>query len=321
MRNQFLLFLILLFGSCKSRQLKSFKPVTLNKIKYDASINENHTNFFRSHNDWIMKGIDSISLNNKSVKLDTNCNDSDMLNFTLVFDTKASIIKNKRFINYEVALKPLHLSIYENKKYVAFGMGSVNASDIDSFAFVKKNYYIGFNTYFNNSFFTNLIPWEFYLKSPKSQKNAISFSFDNLTFQKNKFSKEQKEYFSRIINNSFVKYTDKNNRTVKTLQKFRNQFFLNFYNNKKRLFNVKTDYSVALVFSEAINKDSIYLDIKYFSKKNKEMNLLIPDILKTHYVFNKKYFDLGNHIDVNLAINYIIKSFIGNHNFIRYGEF
>jgi hypothetical protein len=74
-------------------------------------------------------------------------------------------------------------------------------------------------------------------------------------------------------------------------------------------------------FSESPNKDSIYLDLKYYSKKGKEVNTLIPDLLKTHYSFNKNNFDLGNHIDANLEINRIISIFIGNNKFIRYGAY
>ncbi|MFC5282408.1 hypothetical protein [Pedobacter alpinus] len=321
-RYQFIVIVILgIITSCKLKDLNTFRPVVISNIKYIDSLNGACGDFFNNHNKWVLEGIDSISLLNKTVEMDSTFKGSGISNFSLFYETKFSTIKGKKYINYEVDLKPVHSDIYVKKKYKVFGMKSNHLNEIDSFYIFKSNYKRGFNTYFNVNFISNLLPWQFYIKTPCPQNNAISFSLNNLTFQKNKFSKEQKEYFSRIINNSFVKYVEKNNMRVKPLQKFRNQFFLNFYNNKKRLINVKTDYSVDLNFNESLNKDSIYVDFKYYSKKNKEMNILIPEILKTRYVFNKNHFDLGNHVDVNLTINYIISVFIGNHSFIRYGEF
>lgn len=204
---------------------------------------------------------------------------------------------------------------------MAFGFKSNRLAEIDSFQNYVNQYKRGFDSYFTANFFGQIIPWQSYLKSPSSNKNAISFSINKMKFQNNAFIKNQKLYFKRILNNSFVKNVEKNNERVKNIQNQRNQFFLNFHNNKRQLFNCRTDYSLDINFSESINKDSIYLDLKYYSKKNKEVNLLIPDILQNHFTFNKYHFDLGNHIDANIEINRIISIFIGNNKFIKYGAY
>lgn len=311
----------LIVSSCKTDELLSFKPAVVNNFRFDNALPKSDT-FFTTHNKWILEGIDSISKTNQTVKLDTlNKNSSGLLNFTLLFNLKSSIIKNTKYYKYGVDAIPLHRDIFEDEKYVTFGLSSDQFDKIDSFNVYKSGFKRGYDRYFNTSWLSQIIPWRSYLKPQNVNNKFISFSINSIKFLNTSFTKSQREYFKRILNNSFVKAEQKNNGRIKKDIKDRNQFYINFYNNKRKLFNIKTDYSVDFKFSESAMKDSIYLDVNYYSKRNKEINLLIPDLLGTHYSFDKHSFDLGNHIDMNLKLSEIIEIFLGNNIFIRYGAF
>nr|MBC7611728.1 hypothetical protein [Pseudopedobacter sp.] len=316
----------LLLVSCKTNKLVEYKSLKISEINYNETLKRNE-DFFVTHNNWILNGIDSISDLNQTFILDTLTNSSDFLNVKLLFQLTPTTIKNKKYFNYTAEARPLYLDIFNQKKYVVFGVTSGSISIIDSFYNHKIELRKGFNGYFNTNLASNITPWRFWLKPQNMNQdnmngdNSISFSVNNIKFVNKKFTKDQRLYFKRIINNSFCKYVEKNNQRVKNKQKERNQLFIKFYNNTKKLVNKKTDYSVDFIFSESIKKDSIYLDLKYYSKKNKEVNNLIPDLLETHYSFNKSHFDLGNHVDINLEIRRIIAVFVGNNQFIRYGKF
>lgn len=309
------------FSSCKTDQLLSFKPAVINKVEYNSTLSKNES-FFKTHNKWIIEGIDSVSKINQTVKLDTlNKNSSGLLNFTLLFNLRSSLIKNIEYYRYEVNVVPLHKDIFEENKYLVFGFNSNQFNRIDSFNVYKSEFKWGFNTYFNLSWLSQITPWRYNLKCQNVKDNYISFSINNIEFSHTNFTRSQKKYFKRILNNCFVKVAKKNNMGINKDSKDRNDYFINFYNNKHKLFNTKTDYTIDFKFSESERKDSIVLDINCYSKRNKEINLLIPDILETHYTFDKHAFELGNHFDVNLKLNEIISIFLGNNKFIRYGAF
>jgi hypothetical protein len=318
MKKYLTIIFVILFCSCKTKNLSNFHPIYFTS---ESLTNDTHLkDLFEIENRWVRNRIDSLFLKNGTVFFDTSGNNSSAItSFQLKYILNSIKSKNIDKIQYNVIALPVHKEIYNSSKYLIFGFNT-DLEEAKNFNKNTTDFKKGFNGFITKNFFEQIIPWHNYLKTNSPKDNVLSFSLDNISFEKDLLLNNQKLYLKRIVNNSFVKNVDRNNNRVKNLQKLRNEFFLSYYNNTRKLFNKKTDYSVNIKVSESLKKDSIYLDLNYYSKKNKEVNILIPDLLKTHYSFSKHHFDLGNHIDANIEINSLISIFIGNNKFIRYGD-
>jgi hypothetical protein len=183
----------------------------------------------------------------------------------------------------------------------------------------QKEYKKGFDTYFTN--YGILIPWRSNLKMNdiEPRENEYSFSIDRVKFKRNTFSKDSKLYFKRIMNNGFVNEANRvNKRVLLSNSKENNIFFTRYFSNYRRLFKVKTDYSINFDFVSIPETDTINLNIKYFSKKGKQLNLFKPTLLETNYKIDKNIFEAGNHLDMNIFISSTISKFILNNTFIRF---
>jgi hypothetical protein len=315
-KNAFLFIVLgILMVSCSTNK---FKPIYFTENEY---LNKSNSyKLFTIYNEWVKNSLDSLFFLNKTVYLDSlGLYNNEVTSFKIKYETTGFIAKNKDYVRYSVYAIPNKPELYFNKELLLFGF-TLDETEI----YNLENNIQELNEKFKNYFFKNtlgqIVPWQILLKKYNVKNNYISFSINKIKYN-NTLRSEEKLYIRRVLNNSFVKIMDRNNERVKSRQKERNQFNINFYNNSKRILNKRTDYSIDLNLTESNNKDSIYMDFRFYSQKKKEVNILIPSILDTRYSFSKQQFAAGNHFDINLKLYSIISIFTGNNKFIRYGEF
>ncbi len=307
-------------GSCKSQELNDFKAPNFKIITYNNTVPEGKE-LYEMHNSLIMNGIDSLNRQKKTITIDTNdSSKSGLLDFALNVTFKKKEIKNNAYYFYQVEAKPYSRALFKDTSYTVFGFSTRKLELLDTSPIDKREMKRKFNKYFFSAGFAGLlIPWEKYEKGNSVKENFISFSTNKIEFKKGYFNKQQKEYLKRVVNNGFVEYASSNNISIHNNDsKDRNNFYVNYYNNKRKILNRKSDYVMDFYFGLSERKDSILIDLKCYSQKNKDVNLLIPSRLNTHYAFKRSDFELGNHIDLNLAIRSIINLYIANNKFINY---
>jgi hypothetical protein len=314
-----LIVLINILNSCKLSKTNKFKPITITKIERLNKVNYNEL-FFETYNRWVISAIDSIALKNKTFILDTiNGGSSNEYKLNLLFAPK--IIQGQTYYIYEANVVSQEVK-NQNKQYILFGLQFPEMDNSHFSNTNNKQLKKSFDVFFNTNY-ASLVPWNNFIRNKNiKNKDAISFSTDAIKFQNFAFSKGEKVYLKKVINNSFVKSIQKSNKTVyeNSKRKDRNYFFVNFQNNSRKIFNIKTDYTLDAKFRVSNLRDSIYLELKFYSKRDKDVNLLIPNILKTQYSFKKSEFSEDNHFLINVKLNQIISIFLENNKFIRYGD-
>ena len=213
--------------SLKNKKTTHFQPIKISNIKIINDLDSFH-NYFETHNSWLKKSIDSFSVVNQTIVSKTN-NINDFLNFELVINFNKKNINHKEYVNYSIDALPLH-SIFESKIYPIYGHEITNYVELDSFNYYQNYYQNIFYGYLKMNFFGAIIPWNKILKSVKMKNNFISFSVDKIIFKDDFFTKTDKSYLIKVINNSFIKRAEINNLRVAKILTERNNFFINFYN-------------------------------------------------------------------------------------------
>lgn len=314
--KKYLLFYFIIvwsFSSCKTN-LSRFKPVYITTETYNNETSAEK--LFLKENQWVKIGLDSMSLKNGTVYFDqTKKFSSGMTSFQLNYNLNNFSYKDSNYVKYNVWARPINQTIYQDDKYIVFGFSSLKY-EANRFDNVINKYKSGFDTYFNLNFFGNIIPWNISEKSTHLNQKKITFSVNRIKFQDKFFKNDDRLYFNRIINNSFVKMQEHVMRLFSKRKLDQNEYYLDFYNCSKKLIKKRTDYTMDFKFS--CTADSLVIDVKYYSSKKKELNLLIPDILKTRIGFDKHKYQMGNHFDINLTLSRLIIEYIDNNRFITY---
>jgi hypothetical protein len=237
MKKYLLIIFVILFCSCKTKNLSNFRPIYFTAESFTNETQQK--DLFEVENKWIRNRLDSLYIANGVVFFDTSGqNSSAITSFQLKYNLNNIKSKNMDIIEFNVSAFPIHKKIYDSPKYLIFGFNT-SIENAKNFNSNTNDFKKGFNSYITKNFFGQMVPWQSYLKTNSPKTNVLGFSLNDVAFQKDLFSYDRKLYFRRIINNSFIKHVDENNERVKNLQKMRNEFFFSYYNNTRRLFNKK----------------------------------------------------------------------------------